>query len=49
MSEIMEISDNFILNDNAGISVGFKTEEAIKPFRALLEDLFSKQVFHNKQ
>ena len=48
MSEVMEFSDNFVLNDNAGLSVGFKSEDAIKPIRIMLENLFAKQIYQNK-
>lgn len=48
MSEVMEFSDNFILNDNAGLSVGFKSEDSIKPLKIMLENLFSRQIYQNK-
>ena len=49
MAEQFEFDDNLYLNDNTGISVGFRSDLAIAPLRSMLEELFAKQVESNRR
>lgn len=40
----IELNDTLILNDNSGIAVGFKSEDAIKPLKDIMTELSVRQI-----